>query len=764
MPADAVIQTIQKYWGFDVLRPLQREAIDATLAGRDLLTVMPTGGGKSLCYQAPALVMDKVTLVVSPLIALMRDQVSGLKLAGVPAAAAYGNMTATERDELRDLVRTRSLRLLLVAPERLFMPDFLAFCVKLGIGAIAIDEAHCISQWGHDFRPEYRRLAELRDVFPGVPLGAYTATATPRVREDIIAQLRLRDPAVLVGIFDRPNLAYRVLPRIRLLDQTDDALRRHDGRAAIVYCISRKDTEMMADGLRARGIDARAYHAGMDPKSRSAVSDDFRAERLNVVCATVAFGMGIDRGDVRCVVHAAMPKSIEHYQQETGRAGRDGLPAECVLLHSAQDVVRWKKLMERSLAESEPPDGFGGGHGGDFGAFSSSDERTITATPQEYLRAQVEMLDEMHRFAVGARCRHRALTEYFGQSYDTRGCAACDVCLGELAEVPDAHDTARKIISCVYRCEQRFGAGHIADVLVGSQSIRVLKFGHEKLSTWGLLRGISKDQIVSYINQLIDSGDLTRTEGEYSVIRLTPQSKDVLNNVRTASLVEPVRVVPEPTATSRGPESRAEPLSETERALFEALRAWRRAEADERRVPPFVIMSDAVLDELTRVRPSTPAALINIRGIGQRKCEEFGYALLAAISEFCEKSNLELDAGTGTRPRRAPAILERKSDGSIRATDLFKQGESIEAVCEKLGRARSTVAGYLADFVRDEQPESISIWVSDSDYTRVVAALDTVAGDRLKPIFDALGGEVPYDTIRLVAIHRRQRAKAAPGA
>ncbi|MBL0922575.1 MAG: ATP-dependent DNA helicase RecQ [Phycisphaerales bacterium] len=392
---ERVREVVKSVWGFDALRPLQQEAIDASLAGRDSLVVMPTGGGKSLCYQVPPLVSGRLCVVISPLIALMNDQVAGLEMAGYPAAALHGHVGEAESGAIRRRAEAGELRLLLAAPERALSAGFISWLKRLetrgagaGVESFAIDEAHCISQWGHDFRPEYRRLAELRRHFPGAPLHAYTATATERVREDIVEQLGLRNPAVLVGRFDRSNLTYRVAPRVRLEDQAVEALRRHEGRGAIVYCISRRDTESMASSLQRAGIDARAYHAGMDARSRLRAQEDFKNERLNVVVATVAFGMGIDRGDVRLVLHAAMPKTIEHYQQETGRAGRDGLASECVLLYSASDAVRWRQLMERGAAEAEDPE-----------------------AAADALGAQWELLAGMQSFASGACCRHTAISE-----------------------------------------------------------------------------------------------------------------------------------------------------------------------------------------------------------------------------------------------------------------------------------------------------------------------------------------------------------------
>lgn len=398
-----VREVIARYWGFESLRPLQESAIAAALRGRDSLTVLPTGGGKSLCYQVPPLLTNQTDVVVSPLISLMKDQVDGLKTCGYPAAAIHSGMSAQERrDGERDLAASK-LRLVFAAPERLLTDGFLAMLGRLNNCRFAIDEAHCISHWGHDFRPEYRRLAELRDRFPKSSIHAFTATATQRVRDDIVHQLRLRDAATLVGNFDRPNLVYRIVQRIDVHAQVLKTIRRHAGEAVIVYCLSRRDTEELAEFLQDKNVSAAAYHAGLAPGVRRSVQDAFAAERLDVVVATVAFGMGIDRSNVRCVAHACIPKSIEHYQQETGRAGRDGLPAECVLFYSASDVFRWESLIEKSAAEAD--------------------------RPAELVAAMSDLLAHIQRFCNTDRCRHRALVEYFGQHYKNPDCQACDVCL-----------------------------------------------------------------------------------------------------------------------------------------------------------------------------------------------------------------------------------------------------------------------------------------------------------------------------------------------
>ena len=612
-----IARVLADTFGLDALRPLQREAILAGVEGRDALVVLPTGGGKSLCYQLPPLVTGKLTVVVSPLIALMKDQLDGLRLLGYPAAAAHGNLTPAEKRELWRELQGDSLRLLFVAPERLFLDGFVSQLTSLDIGAFAIDEAHCISQWGHDFRPEYRRLAELREVFPGVPFQAFTATATPRVREDIVQQLRLHESEVHVGTFDRPNLTYRVLPRVDLVDQVADAIERHPDAAAIVYCISRKDTEALAENLRKRRIDARAYHAGLDAKERTQISERFRDERLRVVVATVAFGMGIDRGDVRLVVHAALPKSVEGYQQETGRAGRDGLPSECLLLYSAADAAKWRQIMERSAAES-----------------GSSPEVT---------QAQLALLSEMQRFANRPQCRHAMLSRYFGQDYAHDDCGACDVCLKELESVPDAHVVAQKILSAVVRTGQRFGMRHVIDVLRGSRTQNVVDRGHDTIPTFGLLKDFSASTLANFVDQLIDAGDLVRTDGEYPILQLAPPAREVLTSERRAVLVLPKQSLDAAPQRTRRKRTRAAAASadrddgaspEMSQELFDHLRSVRREIAHSIGMPPYIVCNDATLEEMAAARPRTAAQLLDVKGMGPKKVDSFGERFLAAIAEF----------------------------------------------------------------------------------------------------------------------------------
>jgi ATP-dependent DNA helicase RecQ len=602
-----VLATIRRYWGYSELRPLQEEAMRAGLDGRDSLVVMPTGGGMSLCYQVPADLAQRTDIVVSPLISLMKDQVDGLRECGYAAAALYSGMPLHAVQETEEQVAAGRYRLVFVAPERLLTARFLQLIAPLKVRAFAIDEAHCISQWGHDFRPEYRQMAELKTRFPQASVHAYTATATQRVRADIIEQLGLQKPIVLVGTFDRPNLLYRIIPRIDARAQVLEVLRRHPGQAAIVYCLSRNDTESMAEALKANGLRAACYHAGMEADARRHTQEAFSSEALDVVAATVAFGMGIDRSDVRCVIHAAMPKSIEHYQQETGRAGRDGLEAECVLLYSGADVLRWESLIEKSAAESN------------------------AAT--ESIAAARELLGQMRRLCTGVHCRHRDLSEYFGQEYSKPHCGACDVCFGEVEGLTDATLTAQKILSCVARAGQQFGAEHIVDVLLGAQTERVRRWRHEKLTTYALMKGTDRKSVTNMIYQLLDAGLLERTGDDRPILKLNDASWSVLRSQRTVQLLQPKTKV-------RKSRFEEESWNNVDGDLFESLRSLRRELATERGVPAYLLFSDATLRDMARVKPASAAALLGIRGVGERKLADLGQRFLDHIASYCRANDI----------------------------------------------------------------------------------------------------------------------------
>ena len=605
-----ILATVRRYWGYAELRPLQEPAIRAALEQRDSLVVMPTGGGKSLCYQVPAALAGRTDIVVSPLISLMKDQVDGLRECGYPAAAIYSGMPPQAVLETEEQFAAGRYRLLFVAPERLLTPRFQQLAQRLDIQACAIDEAHCISHWGHDFRPEYRRLAEIKNHFPKASIHAYTATATERVRVDIAEQLKLRDPELLVGDCDRPNLIYRIVPRADARGQVLEVIRRHAGQAAIVYCLSRADSESMARFLQANRLRAAFYHAGMEADDRRRIQDAFAAEAIDVVAATVAFGMGIDRSDVRCVIHAAMPKSIEHYQQETGRAGRDGLEAECVLLYSAADVLRWESLIEKSAIDAREA--------------------------AEVIAASRQLLDHMRRLCSGLHCRHRKLTEYFGQNYAKPNCEACDVCLNEVEGLADATVTAQKILSCVAHAGERFGVAHIVDVLVGADTERVRRWGHEQFAAHGSLKEIDRKTLTNMLYQLIDGGLLERTKEAYPVLRLNDAAREVLRGQRSVRLVQPKVKVKKSRIAEKS-------WQDVDGGLFESLRELRRQIAGERKVPAYVVFGDATLRDMARLRPGSADSLLNIRGVGERKLADLGQRFLERIETYCRDNRLALD-------------------------------------------------------------------------------------------------------------------------
>ncbi len=599
---------LHRVWGFSDFRPLQREAMHAVLDRRDSVVVLPTGGGKSLCFQAPAIVeadplpsrRQGVALVVSPLISLMKDQVDGLRVDGVPASYLNSTLNVGQRDEVIASLRADRCRLLYVSPERLVgeggdrLRRMLREC---GLRFIAIDEAHCISQWGHDFRPEYRQLGRLRDEFPDVALHAFTATATERVRSDIVTELRLRDPLVLVGSFDRPNLTYRVLRRAELRRQILRVLSRHEDQAGIIYCLSRREVEETAGWLAGEGFRAAPYHAGLPDEVRAQHQEAFLNEQVDIVVATVAFGMGIDRSNVRFVIHAGAPRSPEHYQQESGRAGRDGLPAECVLIYSGNDFARWRQLLD---ANGE-----------------------LTDTVKALLR-------DMERYACGTRCRHRSLVEYFGETFEARSCGACDWCLKELDPVADSTIVAQKVLSCVARLRQGWGIGHVTDVLVGRASEKIAAQQHDRLSTFGLLRDESPSAVRGFIEQMVADGLLLRDGEPYPVLRLTATGASLMKGGGSFTLYR--EIVP-PKLKARG-RQRGAKVRASDPELFDVLRDVRLQLARQRGVPPYVIFHDRTLQEMADRRPRTLDDLHDIYGVGVRKAADFGDAFLDAIRIF----------------------------------------------------------------------------------------------------------------------------------
>jgi ATP-dependent DNA helicase RecQ len=587
-------------FGYSSFRPLQREICEATLAGHDVFALLPTGGGKSLCFQLPALARPGLTVVVSPLIALMKDQVDALQASGV--AATFLNSTLGEKEARSRLagLHRGEFKLLYAAPERLLLEGWDENLKAWNVSCLAIDEAHCVSEWGHDFRPEYRQLAKLRALLPAVPLMALTATATARVRTDIVTHLRLRDPVTFVASFNRPNLTYRVVPKDQPLKQIIEFVKKREHESGIIYCASRAATERVAEGLASRGFAARAYHAGLTGGERSANQEQFLRDDTRIICATIAFGMGINKPNVRWIIHHDLPKNIEGYYQETGRAGRDGLPGDCLLLFSAGDIAKQMHFLDEITNEHE----------------------------QQVARAQ---LRQIVHYAESAGCRRAELLAYFGEKFPTDNCGACDNCL-EPRETYDGTVVAQKFLSCVYRIAQnsRFGVGlnHIIEVLTGADTDKIRRWGHDRLTTYGIGGELSRPQWAAVGRGLMRLGYVAVAEGEFATLELTAEGMNLLRTRTPVTLTKPMDLPKAKRVVRREGDIACDEI------LFERLRALRKKLADERRVPAYIVFGDTTLRAMARYYPASADAMEGIPGMGEKKRAEFGEIFAAEIAAY----------------------------------------------------------------------------------------------------------------------------------
>ena len=682
-----MLDLLKRYFGYDAFRPLQEEIITSVLDQRDTLVLMPTGGGKSLCYQLPALRFEGLTLVVSPLVALMKDQVDSLRANGIAAAFINSTLSYEEIGHVRARVQRNAVKILYVAPERLALPGFRDFLARLHISLVAVDEAHCISMWGHEFRPDYRTLVDLRGLLPGVPFIALTATATEQVRSDVAEQLELTQPREFVASFNRANLTYTVRPkRRRAIDALADLLHKHRGESCIVYCFSRKTTEDAAASLSAMGLSALPYHAGLDPALRSETQEKFIRDDALVIVATIAFGMGIDKPDVRLVVHYDLPKSLEGYYQETGRAGRDGLPSECVLFYSHGDKRKQDFFIDRIEDEAER-------------------------------RNAQDKLDRMIEFCGLSTCRRKFLLEYFGEAWTQDNCRGCDVCLTPREEF-DATIIAQKILSAVIRTGQRFGIAHVSQVLRGADTKRIRELRHDDLSVYGIVTDLSDADVKEIAGLLQAEGLLHKNSREYATLGVTEAGRKFLKDRARLTLARPKPVEdpprasrraalsPDPAQTWRRRSATDEADTAYDPALFDKLRALRRKLAAARNVPPYVIFGDRTLRQMAYYVPQTSENLAQISGVGAVKLEQLGEEFLAEIMAYAREHEIEerpisselpgSSSGFDKIRQRHPRAYEKWSaeeDERLRAQ--YGQGRDVSELAELLGRQPSGIRARL---------------------------------------------------------------------
>jgi ATP-dependent DNA helicase RecQ len=715
--------TLKRVFGYDSFRPLQEEIITASLEGRDAFALLPTGGGKSLCFQLPALVREGLTVVVSPLIALMKDQVDALQAAGV--AATFLNSTLGEKESRQRLAAlfNDEYRLLYVAPERLMMPSFLEKLRQWKVSLVAIDEAHCISEWGHDFRPEYRQISTLREKFPGVPFMALTATATERVRGDIVKQLHMHEPRIFIASFNRPNLAYRVVPKERAYTQVLDFVRERKRESGIIYCLSRKATEGLAERLAADGIAARAYHAGLTDTQRAENQESFLRDETRVICATIAFGMGINKPNVRYVIHHDLPKNVEGYYQETGRAGRDGLPGDCLLLFSAADVAKLTGFIDE---------------------MSDEQQRRIAR----------EQLQQMVHYGECAACRRAELLAYFGEKYPQANCGGCDNCLSP-RETFDGTVSAQKFLSTVWRArdagwkkDASFGMMHHVEVLTGANTERIRKWGHERISTYGIGKEHTRSEWGAIGRELLRLGLLRVAPGEFQTIELTEDGLAFLKERRQIQLTRPMK-------TAAKPGKRAGDIA-CDEALFEVLRALRREIADSLSVPAYIVFGDNTLRHMARSYPQNERELSRIPGVGAKKMEDFGAKFMDAIVKFLRENPRQVFADSlepAAPPPRAPKSNAPNpntlNDTAHMSWRMFTEGKDIAAIAKERALTEGTIGGHLAIAIEAGLAVDTTRLVTAEQIERIRPLLAAHGTASMRPIFDELGGSIDYGRIRI---------------
>jgi len=714
------VQALQKYFGYGSFRHSQEAIINHVLNKEDVLTLMPTGGGKSLCYQLPAVLLEGLTIVISPLIALMKDQVDSLNVNGIPAAFFNSSQSAQEQIELTTKLRNNQIRLLYLAPERLFGNEskLMAFLKTLPVSLIAIDEAHCISHWGHDFRPEYLALAGLKLEFPKVPVIALTATADKLTKKDILEKLNLKDPAIFVSSFNRANITYRVIPKKNSFSQLLVFLDERKDDSGIIYCLSRKSTEALAADLKDEGFAAEPYHAGLDNAVKARTQEAFLRDDVKIIVATIAFGMGINKSNVRYVVHVDMPKNIEGYYQETGRAGRDGLPSDAMLLYSPGDAI---KLKQFAMVEDNP----------------------------EQSKIMLKKLDDMVRYCQLHACRRQFLLHYFDEDFPP-GCGSCDFCLTEFKKF-DGTLIAQKALSAVARLKERFGANYVVDFLRGSRSEKIWE-EHKQLKTYGIGQDISKAEWLRYIRELTSMDYLRVTDDGYSVLHLGPKSEAVLKGLEKVELVE-----------SQITEEHHQPAEALpfEAELLTELKDIRRDIALHENVPAYIILSDATLLEMTTYLPQSLDELRLISGFGDVKLARYGREFLQPIKSYCQKRDLNSRMKQKTTKRERKPRAEKKAGANrsgntaFETFTLYKAGKTIDEIAAERGLATTTIEGHLSYYIYTGALD-VSAFVTEEKKLKIQNIVESYGAEKLSPLKEVLGEEYSYGEIRAVIAWMRK--------